>query len=91
MPRFNTHLTPNPNSLKITTDAGDFIESGMESFSTVEEAARHPLGKLLFAIRGMANIFVLPQFVTITKTPSADWDEMLPLVDRALDAYFENR
>ncbi|HEX7070517.1 MAG TPA: NifU N-terminal domain-containing protein [Rhodothermales bacterium] len=88
MPRFNTDPTPNPNSLKFTTDAGLFIPSGMESFSSAAEAEAHPLGSRLFAIPGVANVFILPQFLTITKTPAANWNVLLPKVRAALEAHF---
>ena len=89
MPRFDTEPTPNPNSLKITTDAGAFIESGMESFSSPEAAQNHPLGSRLFAVRGVANVFILPQFLTVSKSPAANWNEILPQVKQVLQDYFE--
>lgn len=89
MPRFLTHPTPNPNSLKITTDAGRFIEGGMEAFSSAKEADGHPLGSRLFALTGVANVFIMPEFLTITKTPAADWDRLLPSVQSMLDDYFK--
>lgn len=89
MVRLLTHPTPNPNSLKITTDVGPFIESGMESFSSPEEAESSPLGKRLFSVPGVANVFILPDFLTISKQPAADWDLVLPMIERVLQSYFE--
>lgn len=63
----------------------------MESFATPEDAAEHPLGSRLFAIAGVANIFILPQFLTVTKHPAADWDELLPLLESNLESYLEER
>ncbi len=91
MPAFETHPTPNPNSVKITTDAESFIESGMAAFNSAQEAAGHPLGERLFAVPGVANVFVLPQFVTVTRHPAATWDALLPAVEEALRAYFAAR
>ena len=89
MPRFNSEPTPNPNSLKITTDRGAFIDGGLESFASPEEAAHHPLGRRIFAVPGVANVFVLPQFLTVTKTPAANWNDLLPKIEGALSGYFE--
>lgn len=75
---FQTHATPNPNSLKVTSDAGTFIEEGMLSFSSRQEADGHPLAKRLFAVEGVANVFIMPAFLTVTKQPAATWDLMLP-------------
>ena len=91
MPTFEMHITPNPNSVKITTDADAFIDEGMEAFHTEEEAQEHPLGRHLFSVPGVADVLALPQFVTVTKHPAANWDELLPKVESALETYFEER
>lgn len=91
MPKFDTAGTPNPNSLKITTDAGPFVHDGMATFNSPAEAAGDPLGAPLMSIPGVSNVFALPQFLTITKEPSADWNEVLPSVEAALTAYFHER
>ncbi len=91
MASFQTQPTPNPDSLKFTTDAGPFINSGMESFNSAEEAGGHALGKRLFRLTGVANVFILPQFVTITKDPTTNWDVLLPMVVDALRKHFESR
>ena len=84
MAKISTHPTPNPNSLKITR--GDrFIESGLESFSSVSEAGDHPLGAPLIAIDGVANVFIVPDFLTITKTPGSRWDDVLSAVKSVLE------
>lgn len=88
MSRFRFHPTPNPHSLKITTDLGRFIPDGMFSFGRAEEAAAHPLGAALFAVEGVANVFILPQFLTVTVTPGVDWDAILPAVEAVLERHF---
>jgi hypothetical protein len=84
MPRVDTSPTPNPNSLKFTLREGTFIESGMESFNAPVEAEGHPLGKRLFEIEGVANVFILPQFLTITKVETARWNDVIPEVERVV-------
>ncbi len=91
MPTFRAHPTPNPNSLKITADAGSFVDDGMAVFRSPAEAETHPLGRHLFAVAGVADVFAVPQFVTVTKRPSADWGEVLPAVEDALAVYFAER
>lgn len=81
--------TPNPNSLKFTAGGLAFISSGMESFNSPEQAAGHPLGEPLFQIPGVANVFALPHFLTVTKQPDADWNEIIPQVEQVLHAYFQ--
>ncbi len=84
MPTFSTEPTPNPDSLKITTREGAFIDEGMASFPSAEEAEEHPLGRRLFAVTGVANVFITPAFLTVTKRASASWDLLLPKVKRVL-------
>lgn len=89
MPSFNAEPTPNPNSVKITADDSPFIEEGMVSLASAEEADEHPLGRHLFAIDGVANVLILPQFITISKNGSADWGDVLPNVKRVLQKHLE--
>ncbi len=91
MSTFQIHLTPNPNSFKITTKHGAFIDEGMLSFARAEEATGHPLGAALFAIEGVANVFLLPQFLTVTIQPGADSDAILSAVVSVLERYFQTR
>jgi hypothetical protein len=88
MSEYRFQPTPNPNSIKITHAGAPFLEGGMESFGSADQAAGHALGRRLFAVPGVANVFALPQFVTVTKDPAADWDDILPAVEAALDDYF---
>ena len=87
MPTITTHPTPNPNSIKLTTDAGGFVEDGMLSFNSKQEAGDHPIGKKLFQVTGVASVFVMPAFLTVTKHPAASWDELLPTVTHILEEH----
>lgn len=89
MADFRAESTPNPNSLKITTDAGPFITEGMESFSTVPDAEGHSLGGPILRIPGVDNVFILPQFLTVTKAPAAAWENVLPKVKEVLRSHFD--
>lgn len=81
---FETHRTPNPNSLKVTTRRRPFIESGMESYRSVEAAAAHPLAGSLFEISGVADVFLVPAFLTVTKSPSVEWDVVWPEIEHRI-------
>lgn len=91
MPTFQVQPTPNPNSIKITTNAGAFIDDGMESFGAAQEAEGHPLGERLFNVPGVVNVFIVPQFVTVTKHPATDWGAVTPKLKSALAEHFQNR
>lgn len=88
MPSFEVQTTPNPNSLKITTDAGPFIDDGFASYTSIEEASDDPLARAIFRVEGIMNVLMMPQFLTVTKSPEADWDTVLPQVREALNQHF---
>lgn len=81
--------TPNPNSLKFMTTEGAFPENEIVAISSTAEADRHPLGHRLFAIEGVADVFITPEFVTVSKEPSASWEDLRETVETALTEYLE--
>jgi hypothetical protein len=89
MPAFTADPTPNPNSLKITTDAGPFIEEGLASFASAAEAEGHPLGERLFGVAGVENVLVMPEFLAVTKGARTKWDVVMPKIERVLEEHFE--
>ena len=90
MPSIEYSPTPNPNSMKFTSSAGPFIDTPMESFSSPDEAREHDLGRALFAIEHVRNVFVMPQFLTVTKSEEGHWNEILPAVEAVLERHFES-
>jgi hypothetical protein len=87
MPKVSARPTPNPDSLKFTTDGARFIASGLRAYRTPAEAEGDPLGAALLAVGGVADVLILPDFVTVTKHPAAGWDDLLPAVERILQAH----
>ncbi len=76
--------TPNPDALMFRLDGASAIPSGLLAFHSAAEAATHPLGAALFALRGVASILVVPAFVTVTKRPEADWNPLAADIERVL-------
>ncbi len=81
MPPYDIRPTPNPDSLKFEARDTRFVDSGMVTASSVEEAADNELASRLCSIDGVSNVFILPQFLTVTKRPDADWDDLLPAIE----------
>lgn len=77
-------VTPNPNALKFTvgTPVG-----GPKTFVAGDEAD-HPLAAELLSIEGVTSIFMTADFVTLSKTPEADWDEITPVAMEILERHF---
>lgn len=76
--------TPNPNALKFTVpDAFD----APKSFAAGAEVD-DPLAGELIAIEGVTSVFMSADFVTISKSNDAYWDEIAPEATRILEAHY---
>jgi len=90
MPEFKTESTPNPNSLKITANGVRFLDAGLVSASSVEEADPETLAHDLLSIDQISDVLILPAFLTISRTEGADWDDLLPRVQDVLADHFHD-
>jgi hypothetical protein len=81
--------TPNPNSLKFSSTAGTFSGNEIVALSSAAEADGHALGERLFAIDGVADVFITPEFVTVSKEAEADWEGLTDTIKTALTEYLE--
>ena len=82
-----TEQTPNPATLKFLPGRSVLAE-GTADFPNAESAAGSPLAQRLFAVDGVAGVFLGSDFVTVTKTDPADWLALKPLVLHALMDHF---
>ena len=63
--------TPNPNAAKFVLDKP--VAENPTSFFNAAQAAEHPLAVKLFSIEGVSSLLLLGDFITVNKTPDADW------------------
>jgi hypothetical protein len=77
--------TPNPNAGKFTVGRKLMEGRASRSFHTREQAAADPVATALFALDGVASVFMVDDFVTVTKDAAADWSELVPRVSDALE------
>ena len=89
MATIQAERTPNPNSLKFTTEDGPFIQEGVAAFSSEEEAEDDPLARRLFSVSGVDDVFITCQFVTVSKAPTVDWSTVKPEVETILTEHLE--
>jgi hypothetical protein len=66
--------TPNPNAAKFVLDRP--VTQQPMSFFNASAAKDHPLALQLFAIEGVTSLLLLGDFITINKSPVADWDDI---------------
>ena len=82
--RIRSAPTPNPNSLKFEAPGVRLVEDGLHAFHSAREASDHPLGAELFSLPGVHSLMIVPEFVTVTKHPAADWSLLAEGVERVL-------
>ena len=74
-----TEDTPNPESLKFIP--GDMIlKTGTADFASKEAALNSPLASKLFEIDGVSRVFLATDFISVTKDPQLDWNNLKPLI-----------
>jgi hypothetical protein len=83
----NIQETPNPNSIKVSTNQTIFEGPRSTSLKSGDETD-HPLAKALLSIEGIDNIFGIKDFVTISKQANVSWDAILPKVEEAFKVVY---
>lgn len=78
--------TPNPNAIKFNVNVA-VTEGGSQSFTSKEAAQDSPLASALFALEGVASVFMLGNFITVNKDPAASWNELVPSVIEAIEEH----
>ena len=79
--------TPNPNAVKFSLDRLA-TDKRSETFRAGSDPADSPLGATIFALDGVTNVFLTANFVSVTKEPDVDWDELLPAVVAEIEAFY---
>jgi len=79
--------TPNVNALKFIVNRR-LTEGRSQTFRSADDAAAHPLAAQLFAIAGVVQVFLLNDFVSVTRDPAAAWDEIATAAEAAIRAHF---
>ena len=76
--------TPNPNAAKFTVDR-TLIEGGAGlSYFDADTASEDALASRLFAIDGVESILIAEDFVTVTKSGSVVWEDLVPKIEDAI-------
>lgn len=76
--------TPNPNAVKCVLDGR--TGSKTRSYFKAADAGEDPLATSLFAIPGVTNILIHPEWITVSKSPEAKWKVIKAAVERVLNA-----
>jgi hypothetical protein len=76
--------SPNPNALRFQLDV---TLPGTLSANSAEEAAGHPFLAAVFAAPGVAGVFGVNDFVTVTRAPGAEWEPIIEAVQAEAAAH----
>lgn len=74
--------TPNPNAVKCLLDRR--VSEGSRSYLDAAAARADPIAARLFEIEGVRNVLLHGDWLTVGKTPEADWGRIRPGVERVL-------
>jgi hypothetical protein len=78
--------TPNPNAGKFVVGRAVVEGKASKSFYSAGQAAGTPVAEALFALDGVASIFMVEDFITVTKAAEAEWSVLAPEVIQTIAA-----
>jgi Fe-S cluster biogenesis protein NfuA len=81
-------MTPNPETMKFVANKLLFPGKSAD-FQDVESAKPSPLATEIFGFPFIRAVFVASNFVTLTKTPETDWNDVIPTIRQFLKEYLE--
>ena len=78
--------TPNPETIKFVFNKM-ILPDDSEDFPNRESAGASPLAKNLFEFNFVNGVFIMNNFVTITRTEGAEWTDIIPIMREFLKSY----
>ncbi len=82
-----TEDTPNPETLKFIPGS-IILKTGTADFSSKELALNSPLASRLFDIDGVSRVFLGNDFISVTKEPQLDWNNLKPSILTGIMEHF---
>ena len=67
---------PNPNSLKFVADRMLLSNNEVKDYPNAKSAIESPIAMALFEFKYIERVFIMSNFITITKNNLVDWDEV---------------
>ena len=82
-----TEDTPNPETLKFIPGT-IILKTGTADFSNKDIASDSPLASRLFEIDGVCRVFLATDFISVTKDPQLDWNNLKPSILTGIVEHF---
>jgi NFU1 iron-sulfur cluster scaffold homolog, mitochondrial len=80
--------TPNPETMKFVFNKMILPDDALD-FPNQKAAQVSPLAKSLFEFSFVNGVFIMNNFVTITRVAGSEWEEIIPIIKEFLKAYVE--
>ena len=92
MNNINIYLeaNPNPNSLKFVTDKMLVDEGIVKDYPDIDSATDSPIAKKLFEFDYVDRVFIMSNFITITKNNQIHWDNIKLELRNFIKKYIED-
>ncbi|MCL4188430.1 MAG: NifU family protein [Rhodobacteraceae bacterium] len=84
-----TESTPNPATLKFLPGE-PVLGRGAADFPTPEAAAASPLARRIFAVDGVAAVFLGADFISVTKSEGVEWQHIRPAILGAVMEHYHS-
>ena len=85
----DTVPTPNPDAIMLKVRE-TLVQSGTHEFTARDDTDNAPLAKILLDIQAIQLVLIAPRFVTLRKSPSSDWPDLVPLAKQALREFLDS-
>jgi NFU1 iron-sulfur cluster scaffold homolog, mitochondrial len=83
-PKVEFQQTPNPNAGKFVVSQQVAPVGTSRSYYEADEAREDPVARALMRLTGIRSVFMVDDFITVTKTPAANWDALVPQIQEAI-------
>lgn len=83
-PTVEFQQTPNPNAGKFVVSQQVAPVGTSRSYYESEEARKDPVARVLMRLDGVRSVFMVDDFITVTKKPAAKWEDLVPQVEEAI-------
>jgi NFU1 iron-sulfur cluster scaffold homolog, mitochondrial len=83
-----TSKTPNPECLRFFSMELSFMPPQEQmDFPNTTHASKSPLAEVLFRLDGVKALYFADEFITVTKQPGSDWDDIIPIINETIIAF----
>jgi hypothetical protein len=76
--------TPNPNALKFSVG----VDVGEPKTFVAGQETDDPMATAILGLDGVTSIFMTADFVTLSKTPDADWGAIASNAQSIIESHF---